>query len=548
EILQRTREVSLAAYTHQDLPFEMLVEALQPERNLSYNPIFQVMFVFQNAPISQFELKGLTVNPIFSKESVAKFDLTLSMEKTDRGLVGVWEYNTDLFDGSTIERMTGHFLTLLSAIVANPQERISQLSLLTEVEQQQLIEWNSTLVNYKVDKCLHQLFEEQCLRTPEAVAVVYESQQLTYSELNAQANQLAHYLRSLGVGADVLVGICVERSLEMVVGLLGILKAGGAYVPLDPEYPKERLNFMLEDSQASVLLTQQRLVEKLSIGQAKLLCMDSDWQIISLESQDNPITDVALDNLAYVIYTSGSTGNPKGVAMNHLPLANLILWQLQNLTISQGAKTLQFAPISFDVSCQEMFSCWSSGGTLLLITEQLRQEPVALLSLLKEQAVERLFLPFVGLQQLAEVAIDRRLVLDHLREIITAGEQLQITLAIRQWLSQLNYCTLHNHYGPSESHVVTAYKLSSKVENWSLLPPIGHPIANAKIYILDSNLQPLPVGVPGELHIGGVSLARGYLNRPKLTAEKFIPNPFSNDPNSRLYKTGDLARYLPDGN
>jgi amino acid adenylation domain-containing protein len=253
-------------------------------------------------------------------------------------------------------------------------------------------------------------------------------------------------------------------------------------------------------------------------------------------------------NLGYVIYTSGSTGQPKGVAMNQLALCNLLLWQRQNVTISSGAKTLQFAPISFDVSFQEIFSTWCSGGTLLLIGEQLRREPLAVLGLLQEQAVERLFLPFVGLQQLAEVAIERKLVISNLRQIITAGEQLQITPAISQWLSQLTDCTLHNHYGPSESHVVTSFTLTNSVETWPLLPPIGRPIANTQLYILDGNLQPVPVGVPGELHIGGVGLARGYLNRPELTQEKFIANPFSTYPNSRLYKTGDLARYLPDGN
>ena len=420
-------------------------------------------------------------------------------------------------------------------------------------------------LSYSQDKCIYQLFEEQVERTPDAVAVVFENQQLTYYELNCRANQLAHYLKSLGVKADVLVGICVERSIEMVVGLLGTLKAGGAYVPLDPNYPIERLTFMLEDAQVSVLLTQQGLVDKLPQHQAHLVFLDTDWQLISQSSQDNLISGVEATNLAYVIYTSGSTGQPKGVALNQLALCNLILWQLQNNTISGGAKTLQFAPISFDVSFQEIFSTWFSGGTLFLIREELRRDPVALLGFLQQKAVERLFVPFVALQQLAEVAVSSELVNSHLREIITAGEQLQITPAISQWLSKLNDCTLHNHYGPSESHVIITFSLANPVETWPLLPPIGRPIANTQIYILDKYLQPVPVGVPGELHIGGVSLAQGYLNRPELTGEKFIPNPFgggrgaegqrgrgeTEDQSSnseRLYKTGDLARYLPDGN
>ncbi|WP_442937379.1 amino acid adenylation domain-containing protein [Nostoc sp.] len=549
ELLGRVRLMAIDAYAHQDLPFEMLVEVLQPERDLSHTPLFQVMFALQNVPMSEIELADLTISSLAVESATAKFDLFLSIQNTGNGLAGVWEYNTDLFDASTIERMTGHFMTLLSGIVANPEERISQLPLLSQTEQQQLlVEWNNTQTDYPRDKSIHQLFEEQVDSTPDAIAVEFENQQLTYQQLNCRANQLVHYLKSLGVSADVLVGICVERSLDMVVGLLGILKAGGAYVPLDPNYPQERLAFMLEDAQVSVLLTQHSLFDRLPQHQAHLVFLDTDWQMISQSSQDNLISGVQATNLAYVIYTSGSTGKPKGVALNQLALCNLILWQLQNNTISIGAKTLQFAPISFDVSFQEMFSTWFSGGTLFLITEELRRDTSALLGFLQEKAIERLFVPFVALQQLAEVAIGGELLNSHLREIITAGEQLQITPAISQWLSKLNDCTLHNHYGPSESHVIITFTLNNSVETWPLLPPIGRPIANTQIYILDQYLQPVPVGVAGELHIGGVSLAQGYLNRPELTLEKFISNPFSTDRHSRLYKTGDLARYLPDGN
>ena len=551
ELLPRVRSMALDAYAHQDLPFEMLVESLQPERELSHTPLFQVMFVLQNAPMSSVELTGLTVSSLPVESATAKFDITLVIENTHTGLVGWWEYNTDLFDSSTIERMTGHFVTLLEAIVTNPQEKISSLTLLTESESRQLlVEWNETQTDYPQDKCISELFEEQVERTPDAVAVIYENQQLTYQELNCRANQLAHYLQSLGVSADVLVGICVEPSLEMVVGLLGILKAGGAYVPLDPKYPTERLRYMLENAPARVLLTQQHLVEKLPEHHAQLFFLDTEWQLISQWSQENLMCGVQGNNLGYVIYTSGSTGKPKGVAMNQFALCNLMLWQLENTTISQEVKTLQFAPVSFDVSFHEMFSTWFSGGALLLIPEKLRWEPLALLGLLTEQAVERVFLPVVGLQQLAEVAVGSESVTSNLREIITTGEQLQMTPAICNWLSQLSDCTLHNHYGPSESHVVTTFTLSHSANSWSLLPPIGRPIANTQIYILDQYLQPVPVGVPGELYIGGACLARGYFNRPELTLEKFIPNPFggSNRAGERLYKTGDLARYLPSGN
>ncbi|QFZ12020.1 non-ribosomal peptide synthetase [Anabaena sp. YBS01] len=549
ELLTRVREMAMEAYSHQHLPFEMLVEALQPERDLSHTPLFQVMFVLQNAPTSQVELTGLTVSPFPMKGANARFDLTLIMQNTASGLVGVWEYNTDLFDASTIERMTGHFVTLLAGIVANPEQPIAQLPLLTPPEKQKLlVEWNDTQVDYPLDKCIYQLFEEQVERTPNAVAVEWGNQQLTYQQLNGRANQLAHYLQSLGVKADVLVGLCVERSLEMVIGLLGILKAGAAYVPLDPEYPPERLSFILEDAQVSVLLTQQSLVDRLPQHQAKLICLDTDARLITHNSQENLICSVKTNNLAYLIYTSGSTGQPKGIAMNQLALCNHILWHQDNLKIARGAKTLQFASISFDVSFQEIFTTWCSGGTLFLITEELRRDTSALLDFLQEKAIERIFLPFVGLQQLAEVAVSNGCVNTHLREIITAGEQLQITPAISQWFHKLTNCTLHNQYGPSESHLATSFTLSDAVETWPVLPPIGRPIANAQIYILDKFLQPVPVGVPGEVYIAGVLLAQGYFNRHELTQEKFIPHPFETVEGKKLYKTGDLARYLPDGN
>ncbi|MEH1785598.1 MAG: non-ribosomal peptide synthase/polyketide synthase [Nostoc sp.] len=580
ELLTRVRDMAMEAYAHQNLPFEMLVEALQAERNLSHTPLFQVMFVLQNAPTaSGLDLTGLNVSSLPVKLTTSRFDLTLIMQNSPTGLIGLWEYSTDLFDASTIERMTSHFVTLLEGIVANPQQQISQLPLLSEVEQQKLLfEWNDTQVDYPLDKCIHQLFEEQVELTPNAVAVVYENQQLTYNQLNCRANQLAHHLRSLGVGADILVGLCVERSLQMVIGLLGILKAGGAYVPLDPEYPTERLRFILEDTQVKALLTERSLLDRLPPNQTQLVCLDTDAELISQCSQDNLITGVQANNLGYIIYTSGSTGQPKGITMNQLALFNLILWHRDNLKIARGAKTLQFASINFDVSFQEIFTTWCSGGTLFLITEELRHDTSNLLKVIQEKAIQRMFLPVVVLQQLAEFAVGSELVNTHLREIITAGEQLQITPAISKWLSKLSDCTLHNHYGPSESHVATSFTLPNLVDTWPPLPPIGRPISNTQIYILDKYLQPVPIGVQGELYIAGVLLARGYLNRPELTQEKFIPNPFGGSrgageqgsrgaeeklhpsfpsapphlcpsaSSKRLYKTGDLARYLADGN
>ncbi|HEX9136850.1 MAG TPA: non-ribosomal peptide synthetase, partial [Nitrospirota bacterium] len=334
----------------------------------------------------------------------------------------------------------------------------------------------------------------------------------------------------------------------MVVGLLGILKAGGAYVPLDPDYPKERLTFMLEDTQTAVLITQQRLIEKVPNHSAQMVCLDRDWGAISEYSDDNVASRVATENLVYVVYTSGSTGKPKGVAMCHRSLCNLLSWQLQNFSDSSGARTLQFAPLSFDVSFQEMFSTWCSGGTLILIPEELRRDPVGLVHCLEIREIERLFLPVVTLQQLGDTTDQERPAHRQLREIITAGEQLRITPSVIDLFNRLHDCKLRNHYGPSESHVVTAFTLRDSPRSWPPFPPIGHPIANAEIYILGPYLDVLPIGIPGELYIGGHGLAHGYLNRPELTAEKFIPNPFSNELGARLYRTGDLARYLPDGN
>ncbi|OYD96428.1 non-ribosomal peptide synthetase [Nostoc sp. 'Peltigera membranacea cyanobiont' 210A] len=560
ELLTRVREVTLSAYAHQNLPFEMLVEALQPERDLCHTPLFQVMFVFQNAPTSQVELTKLTVSTLPIKGTTSRFDLTLIMQNTATGLVGVWEYNTDLFDASTIERMTGHFVTLLSGIIANPQERISQLPLLTAGEQQQLlVEWNDTQTDYPCDQCIHQLFEEQVDRTPDAMAVVFEDQQLTYYQLNCRANQLADYLRSLGVKPDVLVGICVERSLDMVVGLLGILKAGGAYVPLDPEYPTERLSFMLEDAQVSVLLTQQRLIDRLPEYQVKQVCLDEIWEQIAQNDRDNPITGVKAFHLANVIYTSGSTGRPKGVMVEHKGLCNLAQAQIQTFGLTSDSRILQFASLSFDASIWEVVMALRSGGTLYLGTKDSLLPGKPLIERLRDYSITHITLPPSAL---AVMPVEE---LPALQTIIVAGEACAAEL-IRQWSVGRNF---FNAYGPTEATVcATIAKCTEDDEKIS----IGKAIANVQTYILDENLQPVPVGVPGELHIGGIGLARGYLNRPELTQERFISNPFQRGRGqgaggrgkienqfsncdrqactnySRLYKTGDLARYLPDSN
>ncbi len=545
--LARMREVAYGAYAHQDVPFERLVQELQPKRDQSYAPLFQVMFVLVNTNWEMSRLPGVEAVPVLFESGTAKFDLLLSAREGVRSLELVLEYSTDLFDAATIRRLLGHYLNLLEAIVTNPEQRISELPLLTTAERQQLlIEWNKTAKEYPRDKCVHVLFEEQVARSPSAVALRFGEQQLTYLELNERANQLARHLQKLGVGPDALVGICVERSMVMVIGVLGILKAGGAYVPLDPEYPPDRLKFMLADAGVSVLLTSEAIAASLPTHSAKTILLDADWPLIANEHSANVTTSVMAEHLAYVIYTSGSTGRPKGVAMRHGPLTNLITWQLQEAVL-RPARTLQFASLSFDVSFQEIFATLCGGGTLLIVPQTLRRDLAELLRYLINESAERIFLPFVVLQHFAEIAISEKLFPTSLRELITAGEQLRITPQIASLFERLGNCRLQNQYGPTESHVVTAYTLADPPKDWMPLPPIGRPLPNVQIYLLDRQLQPVPVGLAGELYIGGEALARGYLNRPELTAGKFIPDPFNLEPNARLYKTGDSARYLPGG-
>jgi amino acid adenylation domain-containing protein len=566
ELLSRVRTVCLDAYAHQEVPFEQVVEAVQPERELDRHPLFEVMFILQNTPLASLELPGVTLHPLEIESTTTKFDLVLSLGETANGLEGTAEYSTDLFAPTTIKRMLRDFQTLLGGIVADPDQAITDLPLLTAAELQLLlVDWNGAAGAPPQVPYVHQLFAAQVARTPDVVAVIFDGsgvgpEQLTYRELDARANRLAWHLRTLGVGPEARVGICTDRSLDMVIGLLGILKAGAAYVPLDPAYPAERLAFMLEDAHMPVLLTQRRLVGRLPGHEARVICLDTDWATVARAPAEHLDTITSADNLIYVLYTSGSTGRPKGVAMSHRSLVNMLMWQLDSLSPG-AARTLQFASFSFDVAFQEIFSAWCAGGTLVLITEDERHDTTELLRALARQAVERLFLPFVALQHLAELIGTSGGLPAHLREIITAGEQLRITPAIANMCSALPNCVLHNHYGPTESHAATSFTLTDSPRDWPVLPPIGRPITNTRIYLLDRHWQLTPLGVPGELYIAGVSLARGYLHRPELTAERFLPNPFSagreqmadgrlDNPTIgyRLYRTGDLARYRLDGN
>ncbi len=545
-LLSRVRSTVLDALAHQDLPFEKLVEELQPARDLSSTPLFQVLFVFNNTALDFDQFGTVKAEPVDVASTIAHFDLTLAVMELESGLQAHLLYNTDLFAAATIERMAGHLQTLLAGIVVNPEQPIAELPLLTAAERQQLlIEWNDTATAYPRETCLHQLFEEQVAHTPEAEALICAEARLTYLELNARANQLAHYLQTLGVGPDVPVGVCLERTVDLVVGLLGILKAGGAYVPLDPTYPPDRVAFMLEDGEPLVLLTQEALLATLPTAATQILCVDRDWTTIARQPTTNPSRGVTAANLAYILYTSGSTGRPKGVEIEHHSPVALTNWTRQIFTQEEIAGTLASTSICFDLSVFEIFVPLSRGGKVILA-------PTALHLPTLPAAAEVTLINTVP-SAMTEL-VRNQAVPDRVQVVNLAGEPLKNAL-VQQVYAQADVQRVLNLYGPSED---TTYSTFTLVENGATTEPtIGRPIANTQAYILDAQLQPVPIGVIGELYLGGAGVARGYRNRPTLTAEKFILNPFDElragpfvpkDHPGRLYRTGDLARYLPDGN
>lgn len=531
-LLQRIKEVALNSYAHQDIPFEQLVDELQLPRDLSFTPLFQVMFVLQNIPRPTLNLSGLEWTPLETESSTAKFDLTLYMAETEEGFVGTFEYNTDLFKESTLKRMIGHFQTLLTAIIANPQQRLSELPLLTQTEKQQILEeWNNNQTEYPKTNGLHQFFEAQVKQTPNAIAIILEKQQLTYNELNQQANQLAHYLQSFGIKPEDKIGICIDRTFDLIIGLLGILKTGAAYVPLDPTYPEERLTFTIQDAGCSIILTQQKFNEKLPLNQTPVIYIDTDWKKITKESKTNPISLVTSNHLAYIIYTSGSTGKPKGVAITHNNTIALMNWAKNGFTDQELKGVLASTSICFDLSVFEIFVPLSCGGTVILAENALDlpniTTKVTLINTVPSAATELL-----RIDGIPESVITINL----------AGEALSNQL-VQQLYQKQHIQHVYNLYGPSEDTTYSTFTLTEKGVTYS--PAIGRPITNTQTYILDRYLNPVPIGVPGELYLSGDGLARGYLNQPHLTAFQFIPNPFQLS--QRLYKTGDLAKYLPDG-
>lgn len=545
EALRRVKETALGAYAHQDLPFEKLVEELNPVRDVSHTALFQVMFILQNAPRESISLGNLTVNRLPTASQTAKFDLTLQMSEDEEGLACWIEFNTDLFTESTIARLGRHFEVLLEGVVANPDCRLFELPLMTETEHQQLAEWNNTGAEYPGNRSLNELFEEQVAATPDDVAVTLERRKITFAQLNSCANQLAYFLRRKGVGPEVRVAICLERSLEMVIGVLGVLKAGGAFVPIDPSYPAERVAFLLEDSQAPIVLTETRLLESLPASNATRICLDSDWQRIELESRENPGLVVAAENAAYVIYTSGSTGKPKGSVSPHSASLNRFEWMWRAFPFTKDDVCCQKTSLSFVDSIWEIFGPLLKGVPVVIIPEQTVKDPELFIKTLSSNKITRLVLVPSLLRVLLDQPGNLRRSLSSLKYWICSGEVLPIDLA-RRFKEKLPESVLINLYGSSEIAAdVTCYEVNQPEVLDNI--PIGRPIANTEAYLLDAHLGPVPVGVEGELYISTAGLARCYLDHSELTAERFLPNRFGKKAGGRMFRTGDMARYRQEG-
>ncbi|HEY0602366.1 MAG TPA: amino acid adenylation domain-containing protein [Herpetosiphonaceae bacterium] len=554
DLLIQTRDRTLDAYAHQNVPFEQLVEVLRPERDPSRPPLFQVMFALQNLPQGEHELPDLTITPLRPEGGASKFDMMVGMSATPMGLRGNIEYSTDLFDRETILRLTRHFAVLLDGIGAAPERRIAELPLLTPEERQDLlVDWNARAVSFPAEACMHDLITAQAAHTPDTVAVVSGDESLTYRELNERANQLAHYLQRRGVCPEVPVGICLDRSAELIVAILAIWKAGGAYVPLDPGFPRERLQFLIQDAQVAVLVTQEQMVALLqpesSCHGAAIVCLDVEAARIAEQPTHAPVNTSSAANLAYIIYTSGSTGQPKGTLV---PQRNLVsaaaAWEDAYQLRATVRRHLQMANVTFDVFAGDLVRALAFGGTLVLCPRELLLEPDRLYALIVERQIDCAeFVPAV-LRGLLQHLAEHDLTLDTMRLLVCGSDSWYID----EYRQVQRFCgpetRVVNSFGVTEATIdSTWFAEAALADAPDQLIPIGRPFANTTIYILDRYGQPAPVGVPGELFIGGNGVARGYLNRPALTAERFIPDRFGQDRGARLYRTGDLARYLPDG-
>jgi amino acid adenylation domain-containing protein len=544
ELLAQVREGTLGAYDHQDVPFEKVVETLQAERSRSHTPVFQAMLVLQNAGGEPLKLKGLKLRTRDVDNGTSKFDMTLTFEDDGRELTAALRYSTNLFDDATAERMLRHFKTLLEGVASDSGLRLSELPLLDEEEERRVVaEWNDTRAGY-TRACVHQLFERQATETPDAVAIVCEDERLTYAELNERANRLAHHLRRLGVGPESRVGVMMGRGVEMVVSLLAILKAGGAYVPLDPEYPRERLSFISEDSGFSLLLAQRSPAGELSLPGVNVFDVDAGRELTAGESDENPAAQASPDNLAYIIYTSGSTGRPKGVMIEHGSFANYLHW-VNGGEPSASLRHLPFTgSLSFDASLKQLFAPLLRGGEVRILSNEVARQPEQLL----REFAARAQVGFNCVPSMWEAVLSviesggHAAELGGLKSLVVGGERLSAELVDRTFKA-LPHLRLWNFYGPTET---TANATFASIKHRDEIS-IGRPLQNTQVYVLDARMRPTPVGVPGELYVGGVGVARGYLNRPALTAEKFIPDMFSNERGARLYRTGDVVRRLADG-
>lgn len=539
QLLQQVRVTTLEAYDHQEVPFEKVVEAVVKERDLSRSSLFQVMFVLQNIPeVQELHLGDLQLSREAFTYDSAKFDITFYVAETTHGLQVSVEYCTDLYREETIVRMMAHFKELLGSIVKAPDQRIGILPMLSGAEVHQLLEkFNDTQTGYPQDKSITDLFEEQVAKTPQSIALIFEEQELTYQDLNKKSNQLARYLSSKGVKKETLVLICIERSQEMIVGILGILKAGGAYVPIDPAYPPDRISYMLDNTGASIIITSKESRSKLqSIGDIEMIELDSDWSDITVQSADNLPTEVEPHQLAYVIYTSGSTGKPKGVMIEHRSVVNLLLSISNKVQFKSDSSFLSVTTFSFDICYLEFYMPLICGGKLIVVPGEVTRDGFKLAKSIADYCPSHM----QGTPSTWQLLLDSEWENKELVKILIGGEAVKESL--KDQLTGMG--SVYNLYGPTETTIWSAVK---KLES-SQKVLIGTPIANTVIQIIDKENQLVPIGVAGEICIGGAGLARGYLNRPELTAEKFITSPFSKNGAARLYKTGDLGRWLTDGN
>ena len=543
ELLERITNTTLEAFRNQDVPFEKIVEIVNPERSMSHNPLVQVAYVHHNTPSEKLFFSDLAVEEYYVNQTTSKFDLLMITWKKDDVLNIAFDYSTDLFSENTVQRIVNHLFHLIDQVLEDRHRPISELELLTSDEWNMLKQWNQTDDNTQHYLSVPLLFKEQVKKSPDDIALEFESTTCTYTQLDIRSNQIASMLIKKGVKKGDTVGLYLDRSLHTIEAILGILKAGAAYVPLDPNYPVARLQLIVDNGNLNVIITDSSLDQYWDLDTVKILYLDKEWELVNQDSTEHPPIHLSESDLAYVFYTSGSTGVPKGVTMSHGALSNMLYWQINSHYRSKEFRTLQFTSLNFDVSFQEIFSTLCAGGTLVLVDESTRKDTNTLFNYIIQKKVNKLFIPYVLLKELAKVAMNKSSFPVSLKEIFTAGEQLHVTQEISMFLKKASYISLYNQYGPTETHVATSHKVTDFNE---ALPPIGKPIANIQVYILDKHHKPVPIGVAGEIYLAGKGLSLGYLNQEQLTEEVFIPNPFGKK-GSRLYKTGDLAKYLADG-